>query len=205
MLNKNARKVLHAMERMALQGAFTLCKKYSEDTENDVTDAGRRAGFKYVAGGAFSQVFESPAVPGMVVKVTTSEYDGYHDFVRFVMERGPSLPYGQQRYLPVIYSSEVICGVRITLMERLDRAWCLQYGQETYDEELYAEFSALKGRDDGSTNPDAVALHEELTEWMSGTDCAWDLHRNNVMLRDGELVITDPWSTYKEDSEASEW
>ena len=206
MLSKVHRKVLSAMERAALSGRFELCSKYvGVGGEESVRSVGVLAGFTYVAGGAFSQVFSSPALAGCVVKVTTSELDGYHDFVMFVQEVGPTMTPGARRFLPVILSSEVICGVRITLMERLESA-VERMGYWHGDAAWRIQYAALRGSDahDFSNarflEPDAAAVYEALERWRRDhTDyAAWDMHPGNVMMRGDQLVVTDPWGTYAE-------
>lgn len=205
MLSKTDRKLLATMERMAMRGSFELCYRYSEYNETSIADAGRRAGFEFINGGAFSQVFGSAAVPDKVLKITTSEIDGYHSFVEFVQKVGPTLPEDQRRYLPVIYSSEVICGVRITLMERLVSARDALH-HEYGDRLKYEEWRALNGREYCIEHPGAAELRERMDNWRRGSDAAWDLHTGNVMMRaDGQLVVTDPWTTYDQTPESHKY
>ena len=198
MLSKAERQVLGVAERLAMAGRFALCDGYvMADNATTNKRVGHAGGFKFVGGGMFSQVFRSAALPNKIVKITSSERDGYHEFVKFVQEVGPTLPEEQRRFLPVIYSSEVVCGVRVTLMEELASGQeALHYAQgDRLLREVHAavcgekRFETLYSQDE----EDANALFCAMNEWTRKCTVSWDCHSGNVMLRGDQLVVTDPW------------
>jgi hypothetical protein len=188
MLTRSQRSALRIIERKAEHGHFELCENFPDE---DMNFAG--TGFSQLGLGAYSAVLASPALPGYVVKVTTSEQDGYHDWVRFITDVGPTLPADQQAYLPRILSSEVICGVRITLMEQLAPMYDCRGN-------VVSEMRALK-RYTMDSEPDtaaATALSKRMLRYRQSLPHAEfirdDMHDGNFMMRDDQVVVTDPWA-----------
>jgi hypothetical protein len=138
--------------------------------EREVSDAARllyRAGVQVVGSGSYSVVLPHED-PDKVVKLSFSVLDGYHDYVSFVQAATEEtvdpelLP-----HLPVIYSSVVQDGVRITVLERLEPFDCIW---------------------------EDITKARELLDPHMPQHCFCDIGRSNVMYRkDGTLVITDPW------------
>lgn len=145
---------------------------YAEDEVEQAASHLRDLGIDVLGTGAYSLVMALPNDDAKVVKLTFSPEDGYHDFVEFVQQAAEFMPEHLLQHLPRIYSSRVIGGMRVTVLERLS------YGAWDLNEESTDTYGIVK---DGVR--EAMPSHR-----------VFDLHSRNTMFRGNVRVIADPWS-----------
>lgn len=133
----------------------------------------RDFGWNFIGNGYFSAVMENPFDASSVIKVafgvgTGPTGDGYMDYVAWCMR--------QQRtstWMPKFYDARIFNKCAVVVMERLNK-WA---GYDHSD-----IIRTLRGM--GELN----AVETDLGMFN-------DIHDQNVMERDGALVITDPYSS----------
>jgi hypothetical protein len=123
--------------------------------------------------GAYSVVIQHPHDKKKAIKLTMSRVDGYHKYVEWVQQVGPTLPRTARKHLPIIYKSTLIDGTRVTVLEKL-----------TTSNRNHAKCATSYGK--------MTQLVTAMSEVLQLRD---DQGSSNVMVRAGKTaVITDPWA-----------
>lgn len=132
-------------------------------------------GVKVLGYGAYSVVIPHEE-PNKVVKLTLGERDGYHDYVDYVQEAyvDPTFPQHLLKHLPVIYSSTIVDGVRITVLERL-------------------EYRGHMDTADSGTVEELIDMLRHAKREGLSIDCNRPGSPNVMRRADGTSVVTDPW------------
>jgi hypothetical protein len=164
-----------------VNAGLSVPRGYASDWENDNVRRAEymleSAGVQVLGKGAYSIVIPHQD-HDKVVKLTLGQQDGYHHYIEWIERHGADLSDELRPHLPVIHSSHVVEGIRITVMERLRK---LKSSEEWYSDCLTT--ARLEAR-----------LNEDIPHgWMN------DVSSQNVMAREDEdgnvvYVITDPWS-----------
>ena len=192
-----------------------------------MTDDPSRFGFLRLGGGYFGSVYSHRKTPDTVYKLclytfggyrkgfsggfTKDASDGYAGWAQLCAEY--QREHGKQDFLPDI--KEIIHDARcsVYVMGMLDEmpdeeegnGWAMFFneffdtGEERYDPEnhTYPHY-------DDHPSWDGLVNFREWLQYHLPSDMSWDIHRHNVMMRDGTPVITDPWAhVYPDCAQAS--
>lgn len=195
--------------------AFLVKHRYALHEEGLPTYLARlvnKQGIKMLGGGAFSQVFQHPHYGNVVVKVYTDKDTVYKKYVSWCL-RHQGNPYVPKIIEQVKYKSpdtgdkyNIVFLQKMTPIKTVQKLITLlvkalnlntkaaedlpfmtafgQQGREAQDFRLIDKY-VKKGRAD----KDFTEVWNHIRTY--GAD-KFDLHPGNVMLRDGQLVLTDP-------------
>jgi hypothetical protein len=135
-------------------------------------ELGQKLGVQgFYQSGAYSTVIANRD-PKKVTKITLSIDDGYHKYVNWVKYVRAKLGRKTAKHLPKIYTTVVYRGMRVTVLEKLERKHILyEHDYPTYDgaQKLVREAGMKK-------------------------DVSDDLSSDNVLWRGKVPVIVDPWA-----------
>lgn len=140
----------------------------------------REAGARVLGDGAYSVVIAHDD-EDKVIKLSLSGSDGYHAYVEWVLANSCTLTRDMARHLPVIHSSVVKGGIRISVLERLKA----NYGDALDDAQRQIRSGVYLG---------SLARLIKLLDGVRPDTTCDDISGSNVMLRRGTTVITDPWA-----------
>lgn len=174
-----------------------------------------KEGIKKLGGGAFSQVFQHPHYGNVVVKVYTDKDDVYKRYVAWCMKH-QSNPYVPKIVEQVSYKSpDTKEKYHIVFMQKMtpvntvgklisllvkalqldtkaaeDLPFMTAFGQEVDAKGMFDDYKLIdKYVKLGRADKDFTEVWKHIRTY--GAD-KFDLHKGNVMLRDGHLVLTDP-------------
>jgi hypothetical protein len=164
-------------------------------------------GIKKLGGGAFSQVFQHPVYKNVVVKVYKASDTVYKKYVAWCL-KNQSNPYVPKIIEQNEYKSPKGDAYNIVFMQKMRPA-----SVKTFKAQLRAAMPKAKDiefedLDIAIDDYDMVGMYEELNRLIplfgnndlksiwghirSYGKAKFDLHPGNVMMRDGQLVLTDP-------------
>ena len=186
-----------------------------------MTDDPSRFGFRRLGGGYFGSVYSHKKTRGTVYKVclaTFGEYnvgyyggfhkgasDGYAGWAQLCAEY--QREHGKQAFLPDI--KEIIHDAKcsVYVMDRLEempdgptgKGWAMFYNDffDTEDDRYDPELDNFQPYVDHPSWDGLADFRDWLQDRQLPSAMRWDIHRHNVMMRDGVPVLTDPWAHVK--------
>lgn len=186
--------IIHRLRGWHSDGSFNV------DVLGDWLDC---QGVEVLGMGAFGAVIDCDL---FVIKIFDATDMGYISFLNFCET------VGKNRYLPEIYFHQKISKyLHIAMIEKLEafgsetdkeylgiRQYGQRWGRKAEAEKLNAEVTAILEL--MKTYKDAynqvAADHNSTADWKVHeymSELCHDVHSGNVMLREKQLVITDPW------------
>ena len=166
----------HAVQHAVDSGEVLKARHYCN--RNNMSKLAAMFGWKLLGTGHFSGVYENPHDPNTVFKVNICKKDARHDawidYAAFCMTHGAGNPYFLKVYEVALFQD---CFVAV--MERLERCTPSQAELLPHYRTQYSPQSKCAELDRAIDILSAHRLHD-------------DLHRENVMNRDGQIVIVDP-------------
>lgn len=183
-----------------------------------MTDDPDRFGFKRLGGGYFGSVYSHKKTPGTVYKVCLATFGGYKVGYYGGFHKGASDGYagwaqlcadyqkehGKKDFLPDI--KEIIhdakCSVYVmgaleeVPTEEEGMGWAMFYNDffGTDDQRYDPEYNTYPHYDDHPSWDGLVDFRDWLQDRSPSGDMGWDIHRFNIMMREGVAVLTDPWA-----------
>lgn len=174
-----------------------------------------KEGIKKLGGGAFSQVFQHPHYGNVVVKVYTDKDTVYKRYVAWCMKH-QSNPYVPKIVEQVSYKSPdtkekynivflqkmtpvntvgklislLVKALQLDTRAAEDLPFMTAFGQAVDAKGMFDDYKLIdKYVKLGRADKDFTEVWKHIRTY--GAD-KFDLHKGNVMLRDGHLVLTDP-------------
>lgn len=183
-VKKSPKKVKRAKNKFAVFNKLVKAVKKTRDWEerSSVLD---KLGFKSLDSGAFSEVFEHPEMPGVVVK-DTGQFDSWTKYARAVMAKKKSNP-----AFPKIHKYAVAGPRRLALMERLEEAESLNDLNDVEDYTMGRKATLPDWVDKNFKQ--ALNVVKQIKK-KNKHGVSIDIHGRNIMRRGSQLVLTDPIS-----------
>lgn len=175
----------------------------------------RKLGIKSMGSGSFADVFQHPTMPNVVVKLLTDHDRGYEAYVKF-SQKNPS-----NKYCPRILDVVRVDGAfdKVGEFDMLDLRLVAMEKLKPLEDDDYHKFGnhVLKcaglpsERDAGheleyievwrkatkqKTDPDLAKLAAFIVKNVSHRGVQLDMHQGNMMMRGGQIIVTDPFATY---------
>jgi hypothetical protein len=147
------------------------------------------AGFEWLGGGYYSNVYRHPSVPGRVFKMTLCSEDEASITYLAWARANPG------RHVPTVYHLERAPDIQLSVINELypldtSNHYYFDAYLDGYTADSYALAVAAAREQGAETGPVETAL--EICRFFKGLT-GWDLHSGNAMQdKDGVIVITDP-------------
>jgi hypothetical protein len=138
-------------------------------------------GYIKLGNGSYSIVYEHPAHPGIVFKITFNSKDGYHKYVEWIVQNRSKIRPTIRKHFPRIYTTYVAPrGVRVTVLQKLKPR---EYGHHAHEK---------------TTTTESFNQAEQVVVSLAAafTGVSLDHGGENIMINHCTAVITDPWSRH---------
>ena len=183
-----------------------------------MTDDPQRFGFMYLGGGYFGSVYSHRKTPDTVYKLCLATFGGYRKGSSGGFTKDASDGYagwaqlcaeyqrehGKQDFLPdikeIIHDAKCSVYVMGVLDEMPDEdegmGWAMFFNEffETGDCRYDPGYKTYPHYDDHPSWYGLVNFRDWLADRQPSDEMGWDIHRNNIMMRGGTPVLTDPWA-----------
>jgi len=154
----------------------------------------QKKGFTRIGSGAYGTVLMHPKGDKVLKVVHRPEFDGWPHYVKWAKDAGYA-----GTFAPKVFAYKNIGSFAIASMEKLDAT----ISDAGHKSDVYAKYSLFENSHENNLMMMLMDLAEPglakfSEDFHAKFKYANDMHQGNAMSRKGQLVITDPLSSWRE-------
>lgn len=160
-----------------------------------------KKGFARIGSGAYGTVLMHPKGTRVIKVVHRPQYDGWPHYVKWATDTGYA-----GTFAPKVFSYKNIGKFAVATMEKLDQT----VSEAGHKSDVWAKYHLFEHAGSNELLKMLADLAEPglakfSEDFAAKFRYANDLHEGNVMSRKGQVVITDPMSSWREGGTLANW